>query len=138
MSMRRRMARFNRAAANPLIGRIVTATPGFGAVIHRGRRSGREYRTPVMVFRDGGRYVIALPYGSDSDWVRNTLAAGGCDLLTHGRRIRMVEPAVYTDDERAGVPALVRQALRLAGANEFMSLRPAETPVASAEEGGHP
>jgi len=88
MSTRRRLARFNRALANPLIGRVVERTPGFGAVIHRGRRSGRECRTPVMVFRRGGRCVLALPYGSESDWVRNTLAAGGCDLVTRGRRAR--------------------------------------------------
>jgi hypothetical protein len=35
MSVRRRLARFNRAVANPLIGRVVSATPGFGAVFHR-------------------------------------------------------------------------------------------------------
>ena len=57
----------------PLLGRL----PWFGVVVHRGRRSGNQYRTPVNVFpRPGGRYVVALTYGPDTDWLKNVLAAG--------------------------------------------------------------
>jgi deazaflavin-dependent oxidoreductase (nitroreductase family) len=122
MAVRRRLARFNRVVANPLIGRVAVVAPGLGVVCHRGRRSGREYRTPVMVFRDGERRVIALPYGADSDWVRNVLAAGGCDLLISGRRRRMAEPRISTDD--SGIPAVVRRVLRLAHTTAFLTLEP--------------
>ncbi len=125
MSTRRRLARFNRVFANRLIGRTVSAMPGFGAVLHDGRSSGRRYRTPVMVFGGGDRYVLALPYGADSDWVRNVLAAGGCDLLTGGRAMRMAEPRVYADASRSDVPAPVRAVLRRLGVTEFLALRPA-------------
>ena len=121
MSIRRRLARFNRVVANPLIGRVVSATPGFGAVVHRGRRTGREYRTPVMVFRDGERYVFALPYGRESDWARNVLAAGGCDLLSRGRRIQLAEPRLHRDVP-PGVPAFVRGVLRRLGGTEYLTL----------------
>lgn len=119
MPIRRHLARFNRAVANPLIGGIVAATPGFGAVYHRGRRSGSEYRTPVMVFRDGERYVIALLYGTDSDWVRNVLAAGGCDLLTRGRRLPMIRPHVASGSDISAVAYRVLGAL---GARKFLTL----------------
>jgi deazaflavin-dependent oxidoreductase (nitroreductase family) len=137
MSTRRRLARFNRVFANRLIGRTVSTMPGFGAVLHQGRRSGDPYRTPVMVFRGGGGYVLALPYGVDSDWVRNVLAAGGCDLLTGGRAVRLVEPRVSADG--SDVPAPVRIVLKRLGATEFMTLRPVETGVgAIAAEGESP
>lgn len=123
MSTRRRLARFNRVFANRLIGRTVSAMPGFGAVLHHGRRTGRLYRTPVMVFRSGGDYVLALPYGVDSDWVRNVLAAGGCDLLTGGRAFHLVEPRVHTDEAQHDIPAPVRVVLKRLGATSFMALR---------------
>ena len=126
MSIRRRLARFNRVFANRILGPAVPALPGFGAVLHRGRRSGRPYRTPVMVFRSGELYVLALPYGSDSDWVKNVLAAGGCDLRTRGRRVRLVEPRVYDNDSQSDIPAVVRWALKRLNATEFMALRPAD------------
>jgi deazaflavin-dependent oxidoreductase (nitroreductase family) len=123
MSTRRRLARFNRAYANRLIGRTVSAMPGFGAVLHHGRSTGRLYRTPVMVFRSGGDVVFALPYGADSDWVRNVLAAGGCDLLTGGRAFHLAEPRVYTDESQHDVPAPVRVVLRRLRVTSFMALR---------------
>ncbi|MDN3352018.1 nitroreductase family deazaflavin-dependent oxidoreductase [Actinomadura sp. DC4] len=127
MSTRRRLARFNRVFANRLIGRTVSALPGFGAVLHHGRRTGRLYRTPVMVFRGGEDYLLALPYGSDSDWVRNVLAAGGCDLLTGGRALHMAEPRVYADESQHDIPAAVRLVLKRLRVTEFMALRAASS-----------
>ena len=121
MTVRRRLARVNRRVANPVIGRVVPVMPGFGAVVHRGRRSGREYRTPVMAFREGGRYVFALPYGADSDWVRNVLAAGGGDLLTRGRRLRLSDPRVGENDAPAALPAAVRLVLRRLGCTTYLT-----------------
>ncbi|MBC6456910.1 nitroreductase family deazaflavin-dependent oxidoreductase [Actinomadura sp. HBU206391] len=128
MSIQRRLARFNRMFANRIVGRVIPRLPGFGAVHHRGRRSGREYRTPVKVFRRGDLYVLSLPYGSDSDWVKNVLAAGGCDLMTRGRRVPLVEPRLYVDDEQAEIPALIRRVLIRINATDFLALRPREVP----------
>ena len=71
----RRIARLSRRVANPILAPIVVRLPGFGMLVHRGRRSGREYRTPVRSFRRGDRLVFALTYGTETDWVRNVLAA---------------------------------------------------------------
>ena len=72
----RRVARFNRLVTNRVTGPLAPWLPGFGIVVHTGRESGREYRTPVNVFRYQGAFVVALTYGSGADWVRNVLAAG--------------------------------------------------------------
>lgn len=125
MPISKRVARFNRTVGNRLVGPVLTRLPGFGTIHHRGRRSGRMYRTPVKLFRDGPRYVVTLPYGPRSDWVRNVLAAGGCELTTRGRRIRLVRPTVARDDGRVPVPALTRLILRRIRATEFLTLTPA-------------
>ena len=80
----KKVAELNRVGLNRLTRHIADRLPGFGIVLHRGRRSGREFRTPLNVFRTDDGFVIALTYGPEADWVKNVLAAGGCDLLTRG------------------------------------------------------
>ncbi len=74
--------------------------PGFGLLLYRGRKSGKPYRTPMNVFRHGDEYVLALTYGSDVQWVKNVLAARGCELKTRGHIVRLVEPKVFVDPQR--------------------------------------
>lgn len=53
-----------------------------------GRRTGREYTTPVtLAERDGKRYLVA-PYGEVS-WVRNARAAGEV-RISRGRRYEVL------------------------------------------------
>jgi deazaflavin-dependent oxidoreductase (nitroreductase family) len=134
MSVRRRAARFNRLIGNQVPGRILPRLPGFGVVHHRGRRSGRLYRTPVKVFRHGDRYVMSLAYGPDSDWVRNVVAAGGCELTTGGRQVRLTDPRVFADRQLAIVPRPLRPPLRLFRAFHFVELRIAGAPVRPASD----
>ncbi|MFF7451863.1 MULTISPECIES: nitroreductase family deazaflavin-dependent oxidoreductase [unclassified Streptomyces] len=129
-AVQRRLARFNRTFANRFVGPVLTRMPGFGAVLHVGRKSGRVYRTPVKVFRRGPHYVMSLPYGPQSDWVRNTIAAGGCELHTRGKLIRLDQPHVFTDPRQAVVPAPLRPVLRRFKAFDFIELRPVETTIA--------
>jgi deazaflavin-dependent oxidoreductase (nitroreductase family) len=93
-------------------------------VTHVGRRSGRTHRTPVNVFRTGDRYVFALTYGADAQWVRNVLAAGRCSVETRGRRVELTAPEVVHDPDRALVPAPVRPILGALRVSHFMVLRP--------------
>ena len=122
MPLGRRMATFNRHVTNRLLGRLATRLPGFGVVLHLGRRSGRLHRTPVNVFRTPAGYVFALTYGSGAEWVRNVIAANGCELVTRGRMEPVRNPRLVRDDHRAGVPAIVRVGLRLGGVSEFLEV----------------
>jgi deazaflavin-dependent oxidoreductase (nitroreductase family) len=118
----RRMAHFNRRVTNHLTRPLARWMPGFGIVIHTGRKSKRQYRTPVNVFGAHGSYVIALTYGAESDWVKNVLAAGGCELITRGRRHHLTSPQIMHDKSQRPVPFVVRPVLRLLRVTDFMHL----------------
>jgi deazaflavin-dependent oxidoreductase (nitroreductase family) len=125
MPIPKAVGRWNKVGLNRLTVRVAPWLPGFGVVVHRGRRSGRPYRTPVNVFATDGGYRFALTYGPDTDWVRNVLAAGGCQLETRGRTVRLVEPRLYHDEERRGIRPLERRILGLLGVADFLTLRTA-------------
>jgi deazaflavin-dependent oxidoreductase (nitroreductase family) len=116
------VGRWNKAGLNRLIRHIAPWMPGLGVVIHRGRRSGRRYETPVEVFPAADGYVLALTYGPDTDWVKNVLAAGGCELRTRGRSIRLGSPRLFHDESRSGIRPLERQVLRALRVTDFLSL----------------
>jgi deazaflavin-dependent oxidoreductase (nitroreductase family) len=122
MPMPRLMARLNRAGVNRLLRRIAPRMPGLGVVVHRGRRSGRTYRTPVAVVPTSTGPVIGLFYGSQSDWVKNVLAAGELELLTTGRTLHFGSPRIYHDESRAGFGVVPRQILRLFRVSDFLAL----------------
>jgi deazaflavin-dependent oxidoreductase (nitroreductase family) len=133
MPLSGRMARFNRRATNRVTGMVAGWLPGFAVVVHRGRRSGREYRTPVNAFRTQDGYRIALTYGAESDWVRNVLAAGECELTVRRRRVRVVEPRLGAAAARRWAPPVVRQVLGAVGAEEYLDLK---TAAGAGHEGG--
>ena len=122
MPLPRAIARANRRVTNRLLGGLATRLPWFGVVVHTGRRTRRQYRTPVNVFRRGDRFIIALTYGSDADWVRNVLADGGCTLETRGRSLRLSRPRLFHDESRHAVPAPVRLILGLIKVSDFLEL----------------
>lgn len=66
---------------------------------HVGRSSGTSYRTPLDAHAVDGGYVFVLVYGSRSDWVRNTLAAGHARLTVEGRELALTAPRVIGADE---------------------------------------
>lgn len=135
MPVRRTLAVFNRRVANRVFGPVMTRFTAFGVVHHHGRKSGREYQTPVKVFRRGDDYVISLPYGATCDWARNVLTAGACELEIRGTRVRLIEPHVYTDRGEAQIPTLIRVILKRLGVIEFLALKPAPVNEHSASPG---
>ena len=130
MPIPKAVGRWNKAGLNRVTRHIAPWMPGLGVVVHHGRRSGRAYQTPVNVFTTEDGYVLALTYGPDTDWVKNVLAAGGCELRTRGRVIRLTAPRLYRDESRSAIRPLERQVLRVIGVADFLSLTtaPAATP----------
>jgi len=119
MPLPRSIARFNRNVTNRLSGAVAGRLPGFGIVIHRGRRSDRTYRTPVNVFRRPGGFQFALTYGR-GDWVHNVLDAGEAALLTRGRIRRIANPVIVRDPRHGGFPLPVRLVLRAIRADDVL------------------
>lgn len=132
MPIPRAVRRWNKAVLNRVTKRVAPWAPGFGVIVHRGRRSGRCYLTPVNVFAATDGYLIALTYGADTDWVKNVLAAGECELQTRGRTIRLAEPRVFRDENRRGIRPVERQILRILGVADFLSLK--TTPTGAPEQ----
>ena len=123
MPIPRIVRQWNKAGLNRATKHIAPWAPGFGVVIHRGRRSGRQYQTPVSVFTTEDGYLFALTYGPDTDWVKNVLAAGGCELRARGRTMQLTSPRLYHDESRAGIRPLERQVLRIIDVADFLSLK---------------
>lgn len=95
MKFSTRIRTFNKHILNPVLGRIARSSFGpFAIIRHVGRRSGKTYETPVIVFPMTGGFVLALTYGTEVDWFRNVTAAGRCVLLWHRREyaVSKIEP----------------------------------------------
>jgi len=121
MRFRKRwLAKINIAFTNRITSLFAGWLPGFGILTHVGRKSGKVYRTPVNVFRASKGFIIALTYSSQSEWVKNVLAAGGCDLRTRGKKYQLSAPKVVRDPTRGRFPIPVRLVLRVVGADEYM------------------
>ena len=116
------VAAFNLAVTNRITSRVADRLPGFGILTHVGRKSGKVYRTPVNVFRAPDGFLIALTYGRKSEWVKNVLAAGGCELRIRHVGHRLSTHTIVHDPTCKRFPLVVRIVLGLIGANDFMQL----------------
>jgi deazaflavin-dependent oxidoreductase (nitroreductase family) len=125
MPIPRVVGQWNKAGLNHLTVHIAPWMPGLGVVVHRGRRSGRRYQTPVNVFSTDNGYVVALTYGPQTDWVKNVLAAGGCELRTRGQTIALGSPRLFHDQSRSSIRPVERRVLRILNVADFLSLTPA-------------
>src|ERR1700716_2881117 len=117
MKLSRRIARFNKVVNNRIQGVYAWLVPPWAVILHRGRRSGRAYRTPVLAFRQQRTLVIALLYGVESDWLRNLQVAGGGEVVRAGRTFRRGAPRVVDTNpaaELARLSPLARAYCRLA------------------------
>jgi len=95
-----------------------------GVVHHRGRRSGREYSTPVTPVAITGGFLIALPYTARVDWARNILAAGRARVDFDGRGHEVTDPVVVPFAEVAHLlPRGSRIAAKVFALEEFLLLR---------------
>jgi len=87
---------FNRVVA--LFTRLGVSVWGSRILRVRGRKSGRQYTTPVNLLTvDGTRYLVA-PRGH-TQWVRNLRAAGGGELLL-GRRVEPFQASEVPVEQR--------------------------------------
>src|SRR3954464_15043105 len=113
MPLPRSLARANKVGLNRLTRHLAPHLPGFGVVEHRGRTSGRVYRTPVSVFRTDDGFAIALTYGPhaqrfdithnygrERQWVRNVIAADGATIVSRGKPTPVDHPRIVHDESR--------------------------------------
>ena len=68
--------------------------PLYGVLEHRGRRSGKTFRTPVVVRPTNDGFIVPMPWGEGTDWYRNVRAAGECVIRWKGRDYALAQPEV--------------------------------------------
>lgn len=120
----RRLRVFVKHFVNPVLRNLTRSSRGpFALLRHVGRRSGKTYETPIMVFRLEDGFVIVLTYGRQVDWLRNLQAADQGSLRWHKREYVFQKP-VFIDAKTAelALPPLIKRVLRLRGVHEFVKL----------------
>ncbi len=124
---------YNKRIRNPVYLRLGIDLQA--AIHHTGRRSGNDYVTPVWAERIGQSFFIHLPYGTGTDWCRNTLAAGGC-VVEHEGTLHETTAAVIVPAAEAVplLPARMQRVDRLFGVESYLRLdiTPVEKPVKQA------
>ena len=76
-------------------------------LVHRGRRSGRIYKTPVEILSgdESDEIVVAPMWGRDSDWFRNVVAGGLSEVHIGNRRHTVDWRELPESERRAAVEA---------------------------------
>jgi len=100
---------------NPVMRRAARFLPTFVVINHRGRKSGKPYRTVVNAYRKGNLVAILLGHGK-ADWVKNLLAAGEADVQVRNRDVHLTNLRVLpTGADGDGLPLIARMGLRRMG-----------------------
>lgn len=98
-------ARWNRFATNKLVRLWAGWAPAMGILEHRGRKSGKDYRTPLLVFPTAEGVAILVGYGPETQWRKNLVAAGSAIVERNRHRYVVTEPnTVSKKQARPEVP----------------------------------
>ena len=81
---------------------VLSPPPTVIILVHRGRKSGRLYRTPLSILAEDlerGEVIVSPMWGGDSDWYRNVIAGGLVEIHVRGEK-RPVEWRELDEAER--------------------------------------
>ena len=109
---------------NPILRIATHSSRGpFALLRHVGRKSGKTYEIPIMVWRVEDGFVIALTYGPQVDWLRNLQATRQGTLCWHKKEY-MFQTPVFVDEKTAllALPPFIRGFLGIHGTHEFVKL----------------
>jgi len=135
-TVRNAARRFHRAVGNPLQMRSA-GTPGtYASVIrHQGRTTGRTYDTPVWAVPTEDGFVIAIVYGSRTDWLKNVLASGTAAIVHDGDTYPVGQPEIVPmQSARAYFPATIQRTQRLVRVDRCLRVRRVQAAKPSAEQ----
>lgn len=117
--------RMNKTVMNPDQMKTAGNVGAYASVVHHvGRRSGTPYETPVVVEATDDGFVIALPYGTRADWVKNVLASGAARITTEGEVHEVDRPEVVPIETMADhFTAQDHRTQRVFGVGEALRVR---------------
>ena len=126
--------RFFARVFNPVVLAIAGRRwmPIVGVLYHQGRRTARDYTTPVAMRRDGDDFFLPLTLGDKSHWYRNVRDAGGASVRYRGVTEFVSSPHVVDlSDAAHAFPRYERVLFRIIGITYFLKLT---TPTSSSGE----
>lgn len=116
------LRKFNRAIFNPII-KLFAGRFLYSLVFHVGRRSGKEYSTPVVATKKEEFIFIPLPYGANTDWFLNVQAKGECVVKVKGKLYSSTHPEIVQPSiALSAFPPTLRRAFERANINQFLRL----------------
>lgn len=94
---------------------------------HVGRRTGRPYEIPIVALPIKGGFLIPLPFGDATQWLKNLQAVDRAGLRRAGRDYVIDRPEVVDlETAGAGLPTPIRFASRRFGIRRFVRVRRVE------------
>ena len=129
--------RFHRGVGNPLQLRSAGAPGTYASVLrHQGRTTGRTYQTPVWAVPTEDGFVIAIVYGSGTDWLKNVLASGAAAIVHQGHTDPVDQPEIVPIERaRACFPAMLQRTHRLVRVDGCLRVRRVKVAMTSAAQG---
>jgi deazaflavin-dependent oxidoreductase (nitroreductase family) len=91
---------------------VFSPPPTVIILVHRGRKSGRLYKTPLSILvehPERGEIVVSPMWGRDCDWYRNVIAGGLVEIYVKGEK-RQVEWHDLDEAERRAAGEAFRDA----------------------------
>jgi deazaflavin-dependent oxidoreductase (nitroreductase family) len=118
----------NKHVLNPAMLHLAGRKHFYASTIHHaGRRSGKEYRTPVVAERVADGFLVPLPYGEGVDWVRNLLANGHGTLDHDGQTHLVAAPTIVRAATAvAEFPPRKRRTFERVGVKSYLHLNLAD------------
>jgi deazaflavin-dependent oxidoreductase (nitroreductase family) len=122
------LIRLQRTMINPRQMRSAGTRGAYASVIrHRGRTSGQAYETPVGVVAADDGFLVALVYGSRTNWLKNVLASGSATIVHEGQTHEVDRPEVIPMQAAAArFTAGDQQGFRLLGVDRALRVRRVE------------
>jgi len=119
-----RLRTFVKHVINPIMRNAARSAHGpFALLRHVGRRSGKTYEIPIMVWRMRDGFMIVLTYGPNVDWLRNIQSASQGSLVWHKHEYHFQKPEpIDAQTASSALPPLIKFVLRLRGTHEYVKL----------------
>jgi deazaflavin-dependent oxidoreductase (nitroreductase family) len=123
-----RTRKANKQGRNRLIttiGRAGKRNSPFALLHHTGRKSGKDYVTPVRLVRLNSTFIIPMTYGERADWYKNLLACGTMEITWQGQTHKVGNPErLEIDSAMRAFPWISRMLFRLEGLPGFLQVTP--------------
>jgi deazaflavin-dependent oxidoreductase (nitroreductase family) len=93
----------------------------YAVLRHVGRRSGRTYEIPIVAFPTIDGFLIPLPFGESTQWLKNLEAAETAGLRRAGHDFAIERPSVVPlDTLTTELPRPIRFVARRVGIDQFV------------------